>query len=131
MPSIDFKAFNIFCFCMKDEEEYQRGEIHPIYVFLHEVGHIICWLITQKDRKVPKSFFDSIGKYTNGLESSNPDALEVFADSFAMSVMHNTSLDVYNPFKMLREELYVALEEYYSQIVAEIAQNFSQKVAIQ
>ena len=48
IPSSNFKQFNIYCYCMKDNNEYKEGKTNPIYVLLHEIGHVICWLATNK-----------------------------------------------------------------------------------
>ena len=119
--SKNFEYFMIFCFYMKNNEEYKEGRINPIYVFLHELGHIICWIATKKSREVPKSFFEDIGgDYFEGLTPDNPDALEVFADCFAMMIMYNTPLNCYNPFSNFFEELFIDLEKYFSKIIKEL-----------
>ena len=120
VPSQNFKKFKILCFCMKDNDEYKSGALNPIYVFLHELGHIICWLVTSEYKKTPNSFFQDIGKYFIGLTPDNPDALEVFADCFAMAIMYNTPLNKYNPFSMFSEELFIDLEKYFTKIIKTI-----------
>lgn len=57
-------------------------------------------------------------KYLNGLNPDNPAALEVFADSFAMAIMYNTSLNCYNPFSNFSKELFIDLEKYFIKIMA-------------
>ena len=42
--------------------------------------------------------------YMIPIDPSNPDLLEVFADSFAMAIMHNTELNRYNPFHSLPKD---------------------------
>jgi len=120
IPSKDFQHFMIICFYMKNNNDYQQGLVNPIYVFLHELGHIICWIVTSKSREVPKSFFKDIEKYMNDSNLSNLDALEVFADSFAMAIMYNTPLNRYNPYSNFQEELYIALEKYFFKIITEL-----------
>lgn len=118
--SQNLKNFNIVCFYMKNNDEYQSGMLNPIYVFLHEIGHIICFLITNEFGKVPLSFFPYINKYMDGLTIDNPDTLEVFADSFAMAIMYNTSLDCYNPFTKFKEEFFIDLEKYFKETIPKI-----------
>ena len=50
------------------------------------------------------------------IDPSNPDLLEVFADSFAMAVMNNTELNIYNPFHSLPKELFTDLETYFKEV---------------
>lgn len=120
IPSNDFKNFIIVCFYLKNDEEYQKGMNNPIYVFLHELGHIICWIVTQKIMEVPDLFFKSLNKFFPTLDKDNPDALEVFADCFAMYAMHNTSLDIYNPFTSFSEEFYICLEKLFKELLKNI-----------
>lgn len=116
LPSKNFKKFKIICFCMKKDEDYLSGAVNPSYVFLHELGHILCWLMTKEERKVPKTFLEKIGKHMEPIDPSNPDLLEVFADSFAMAVMNNTELNIYNPFHSLPKELFTDLETYFKEV---------------
>ena len=51
------------------------------------------------------------------IDPSNPDLLEVFADNFAMAIMHNTELNRYNPFHSLPKELFTDLEEYFNESI--------------
>lgn len=120
IPSQNFKKFKIICFCMKKDEDYLSGAVNPCYVFLHELGHILCWLITKETRKVPKTFLNKMGKYMKPTDPSNPDLLEVFADSFAMAIMNNTALNIYNPFRFLPKELFTDLETYFKEILKTI-----------
>lgn len=120
IPSQNLKHFKVLCFYMQDNDEYKQNRLNPIYVFLHELGHIICWIITNKNKEVPKSFFKVTKKYMCGLEPNNPDALEVFADCFAMAIMYNTQLNCYNPFALFEEELFIDLEKYFSKIITEL-----------
>lgn len=116
-PDSDFIGFKILCLYMKDDKEYKDGTTNPIYVLLHELGHVINWYITKEKKKVPDSFFKVVGKHNTSLKPENPLALEVFADSFAMAVMHNTELDKYNPFNnIIDEEVFIGLENYFQNI---------------
>lgn len=117
IPNGYYNFFKILCFYMKDNDEYKSGQLNPIYVFIHEIGHIINWYVTKENRIVPSSFFEEVGKYYPTLTPDNPDALEVFADSFAMAIMYNTDLSKYNPFSSLHEELFKKLEIYFKNII--------------
>ena len=117
LPAKNFKKFKIICFCMKKDEDYLSGTVNPSYVFLHELGHILCWLMTNEERKVPENFLKKIEKYMIPIDPSNQDLLEVFADSFAMAIMHNTELNRYNPFHSLPKELFTDLEEYFKESI--------------
>jgi hypothetical protein len=97
----------IVMFHMKDQD------VSPEYVFLHELGHILQVAITQSPSVVPPVFLrfhNEIGGAP--LRESNPDAPEVFADTFAIAVMHGTELEKYNPFS-LHEPFCHTFEMFY------------------
>ena len=119
--SLDFKHYIIMCFYMKNNIEYKSGKLNPIYVFLHELGHIICLLSTKSKTSIPNSFLQDLNKYITNLTPDDEDALEVFADSFAMAMMYNTSLNIYNPFSTLYpDEFFNDLEKYFKKLIKEI-----------
>lgn len=118
-PSLDNKHFTIYCLYMKDEPDRKRVEDFHYYVFLHELGHILCWLVTNKNQ-VPSSFIEETKESYAGLTIDNPDALEVFADSFAMLVMHESNYAYANPFEHFHENHYVVLKKYFDKLINEI-----------
>jgi hypothetical protein len=87
-------AFVIQMFNMKDESNF------PEYVFLHELGHALHLAITGSVLIVPDEFI----KFHNSipgalhLEQGSTDAPELFADTFAISVMRGTELSGFDPF---------------------------------
>lgn len=86
-------SFVVYMFNMKD------CSIAPEYVFLHELGHVLQIALTGSDLLVPNEFIDfnnSLPKVN--LEQGTYDAVEAFADTFAIAVMHGTSLCGFNPF---------------------------------
>ena len=115
----NFTSFDIYCYYMKNNEEYQNNKLNPVYVFLHEMGHIINWLITKEDNVLPDDFLENAIMF-RGLTNDNPDALEVFADSFAMSVLYNTEYEKYDPFSSITKKDHMLLEKYFFKKINEI-----------
>ena len=81
-------------FNMKDESVISE------YVFLHELGHVLHSVITGSVLTVPDEFIKFHNSIPDALhiEHGNMDALELFADTFAISVMRGTELSCYDPF---------------------------------
>ncbi|MDR1206375.1 MAG: hypothetical protein LBL26_13010 [Peptococcaceae bacterium] len=116
------KAFNSMS-GFGDGEEAGRGiivmlhmkdmDIFPEYVFLHELGHILQVAITKSPNTVPPAFLrfhNEIGGVP--FSEGSPDAPDVFADTFAIAVMHGTELEKYNPFPF-QEPLCRSFEAFY------------------
>ena len=111
--SQNFKDFKILCYYLKDNDEYNNGITNPIYVFLHELGHVLCWYYTKESRTLPDSFIDFLEIPVN-----NDDALEVFADFFSIAIMYHTPLNDYNPFiKTISEEFLINIEKYFLNLI--------------
>ncbi|MCL2163748.1 MAG: hypothetical protein FWH55_04975 [Oscillospiraceae bacterium] len=88
------KTFVIYMFNMKD------NTVVPEYVFLHELGHVLQIALTGSEKLVPEEFiqFNEALNKTNALKQGSYEAQEVFADTFAISVMHGTDLWRLEPF---------------------------------
>ena len=113
IPSQNFKDFKILCYYLKDNDEYNNGITNPIYVFLHELGHVLCWYYTKESRTLPDSFIDFLEIAVN-----NDDALQVFADFFSIAIMYHTPLNDYNPFiKTISEEFLINIEKYFLNLI--------------
>lgn len=116
----DATSFVVYMFNMKDKS------LAPEYVFLHELGHILQITLSGSDELVPNEFleFHTSLPTVNKLEQGNPDAAEVFADTFAISVMRGTDLRNFNPFQFPDsliesfENFYVTLFEKYCNALA-------------
>lgn len=105
------RYLNICMLHMKDDSTA------PEYVFLHELGHIFQVSITDSTTVVPEEFFlfyESL-KGAQPLQRDNPDASEVFADIFAVAVMHGTPLMKYNPFGF-PEQLNEVFELFFTKL---------------
>jgi hypothetical protein len=98
-------ASTLFLFNMKDEET------SPEYVFLHELGHALQISLTGSVTLVPNAFINFHDQLSTGLKQNTPDAAEVFADSFAIAVMHGTYLQDHNPFSF--DDKLIELIDYF------------------
>ena len=115
--SENYTQFAISMYNMKDTTTA------PEYVFLHELGHVFQASITKSKMAVPDEFIQFHNSIPNSvrLEHGNPDAAEVFADTFAVAVMHETELSCYDPFNFPiwlnkdLEALYTDLSQKYAQ----------------
>jgi len=89
----------------------------PEYVFLHEFGHVLQASLTNSVLYVPDEFIQLHNSIPNArrLEQGNPDAPEVFADTFAVAVMRGTELARYDPFNF-PEALNEVLERFYMKL---------------
>lgn len=117
MPAISCNFFTIMCYYIKDDEEFKKYNNNPIYVFLHELGHVLLIIITKNFIKVPDKFLESAGlKYV--LKPNQLEASEVFADFFAFTVMHQTEYNKYNVFDgKIPDTLYLNLDNYFKKLI--------------
>lgn len=93
----------ILMYHMKD------SDISPEYVFLHELGHALQIALTGSNEIVPEEFIRFHEGLNSPLKQGNPDAPDVFADTFAMAVMRGTKLCSHDPFE-LSDNLKLAME---------------------
>jgi hypothetical protein len=96
----------------------------PEYVFLHEFGHILQISLTNSNLSVPNEFIEFNNTILNvKLEQGSEEAIESFADTFAIAVMRGTDLYRYNPFPFpdtlneIFEKFHFKLIEKYYDIV--------------
>jgi hypothetical protein len=82
----------VLVFHMKD------SKLSPEYVFLHELGHALQIALTGSPEIVPEEFIRFHQALNTELDQGNPDAPEVFADTFAMAAMRGTELCSHDPF---------------------------------
>jgi len=87
-------SFVIYMYNMKD------NDMAPGYVFLHELGHILQIALTNSCEIVPDEFiqFNKSLNVANELKQGEIGTTDVFADTFAIAVMHDTNLSKMNPF---------------------------------
>ncbi len=86
----------IVMFNLKPGED---GDCSPVAVFLHELGHALHISITGSE-EVPPEFYQFQSVFSNKLAPGDPMAGEVFADTFALSVMHGGPLQSHMPFEV-------------------------------
>lgn len=108
-----FNKFDIYCYRMKN------NNIDHIYVFLHEIGHIICMIATNSDKKIPDDFIKKTNKCYKNLTPDNPDSLEVFADSFAQVIIHYSELNIFEPFNQ-GETQNKQLKNYFQNLIEKL-----------
>ena len=111
----DSASFVIYMYNMKDKA------IAPEYVFLHELGHVLQFALTDSNLIVPDGFIEfNKSVLKKDLGQGNNGTVEIFADMFAISVMHGTDLCKFNPFSTPNEfneacvKFFVKLTEKYS-----------------
>ena len=117
MPASTCNFFTIMCYYIKDDEEFKNLNNNPIYVFLHELGRVLSIIITKDFIKVPDKFLESAG-LDDVLKPNQPESSEVFADFFALSVMHQTKYSKYNVFDgKIPDTLYSKLDSYFKELI--------------
>lgn len=108
-----FNRFDIYCYHMKN------NNTNHIYVFLHEVGHILCMIATKSDKKIPDDFIKKTNKCYEHLTLDTPASLEVFADSFAQVIMHDSELKAFEPFNQ-SETQNRQLKNYFDKLIEKL-----------
>ena len=84
------------------------------YVFLHELGHVLQIALSGSTQNVPNEFIqfhESLSNVTK-LEQGSEEAIEAFADTFAISVMRGTELSDFDPFNF-HDALNERFEAFY------------------
>lgn len=81
---------------------------NPQYVFLHEIGHILDKCLTENSERPPLSFkrflVDKKVLSNDRYYEDDPIAIaDLFADCFAMAMLHNSSYANLNPFRQYKE----------------------------
>jgi Zn-dependent peptidase ImmA (M78 family) len=92
------------------------ADIHPVFVFLHELGHRFHFNLTGDTSIIPNGFIEIV----NSLNlKADYDLSELFANFFAVAVMHNTEFHQCSPFLGGRiEEMGERIEEYYMRLIS-------------
>jgi len=98
------------------------NDTSPEYVFLHELGHALQLAITGSMDNVPGEFisFQNDLSGVEPIEQDDPNAPDLFADSFAIAVMNNTPLKKHDPFNF-HEELNRLLEQFFMEFIKKYA----------
>ena len=107
----DATSFVIYMFNMKD------NSTAPEYVFLHELGHALQVALTGSDLLVPDEFiaFNKLLNKSFELTQGSYELAEVFADTFAISIMHDTDLSEFDPFDFPKK-LNNAFAEFFTEL---------------
>lgn len=71
---------------------------HPVYIFLHELGHILQVEATHDPALVPESFITFSDGMTEEKLTQGQLAPELFADAFAMAMMQTFDWKEYDSF---------------------------------
>lgn len=116
IPTNTLKQYQICCYYLKNDDDYKYRNVNPIYIFLHEFGHVLSFILTKKYKQVPIDFLKSVN-LDHVLTKEHPDAQEVFADFFAISVMHNTKYQQYNVFNGIPDYLYNKINNYFKNTI--------------
>ena len=109
-------GFVVYMFNMKD------ASFIPEYVFLHELGHALQSAITGSVLTVPDEFLEFHNSISGAqrIEQGNKDAPELFADTFAISVMRGTELSCFDPFHF-SDALNGLFESFFAGMFIELA----------
>jgi hypothetical protein len=95
----------------------------PEYIFVHEVGHLLLYIITGNPEKVPDSFVTFNEKFR---PNYNGDLLEIFVDLFSLAVMKDTEYAHLNPFMAVFSiDDQKLISSYFSKLVRKQFKNFN------
>lgn len=90
--------------------------VSPEYVFLHELGHVLQIALCGPE-EVPEEFYRFQSSFSQPLKRGEPIAKEVFADTFAIAVMHGTDLQKYMPFELDADIIGGMIERFFKQLL--------------
>lgn len=93
---------------------------HPVYIFLHELGHILQTEVTKDPRRVPESFLKLSDIATGKKLEQGGLAPELFADAFAMAMMQTFDWKEYDPFQEIAPELKNAFQHYMDWLIEKL-----------
>lgn len=101
----------VLMYHMKDQT------VSPEYVFLHELGHVLQIALCGPD-EVPEEFYRFQSSFfPQPLERGTPIAAEVFADAFAVAVMHGTALQKHIPFELDADVIGNMIERFFRDLM--------------
>lgn len=112
IPTTNLQELIIICSYMRDKR------IHPVYSFLYLMGLILGVIVTNQWQMIPDNFLEAMMPYTKGLTKDNLDSIILFADSFALYLMHNTEYEKYNHFHgLISDDIYHKLNNYFDTLL--------------
>ncbi len=98
-----------------------RDEGDPDCVLLHEMGHALHNAISGAD--VPEEFYRFQSAFSKPLERGDPMAPEVFADCFAIAMIHRSDLKIAMPF-----EVDAIIADMVARFMEQLMQSYTKKV---
>lgn len=105
-------SYELYLFHTKDLEQG-----HPVYIFLHELGHILQVEAAHDPALVPESFI----KFSNGMTgkelTQGEFAPELFADAFAMAMMQTFGWKEYDTFDIVSDSVKELFKHYMEQLM--------------
>lgn len=93
---------------------------HPVYIFLHELGHILQTEVTRDPTKVPESFCKLSDKITGKQLEQGDFAPELFADAFAIAMMQTFDWEEYDSFHEVAPEVKNAFRVYMDWLIEKL-----------
>ncbi|MEG1738808.1 MAG: hypothetical protein RR259_11360, partial [Odoribacter sp.] len=93
---------------------------HPVYIFLHELGHILQTEVTRSPEQVPESFLKFTEKIIGKPLVQGNFAPEFFADAFAMAMMQTFDWAEYDPFEEIAQEVKNAFRVYMDWLIEKL-----------
>lgn len=93
---------------------------HPVYIFLHELGHILQTEVTRDSTKVPESFCKLSDKITGKQLEQGDFAPELFADAFSMAMMQTFGWEEYDSFHEVAPEVKNAFRVYMDWLIEKL-----------
>ena len=107
----DATTFYIYMYNMKDSSTM------PEYVFLHELGHVLQISLSGSGTLVPEEFIEfNETVLSTTIKQGSLEAIETFADTFSIAVMHGTDLSSKNPFPF-PDRLNECFVKFYDQLL--------------
>ncbi|MFI3228331.1 MAG: hypothetical protein R3Y09_13145 [Clostridia bacterium] len=104
--------YEIYCFSHRKKDEF-----HPIYVFLHELGHVLNTHLIKDATKAPSSFMEFSEKEKHVQIKSDVEALEIFADTFAVVMLCKFGFKDLSPFEDLTDMIGADFAQYFENLL--------------
>jgi len=92
------------------------------YSFLHELGHILHFVLTDSFNALPEGFtkIQRIMFNQRDIPPSNEEMCELFADCFAIAAIYGSHLEKYDPYDMILDVDKAIITAYIMQLIGSI-----------
>lgn len=110
-------SYELYLFHTKD---FEQG--HPVYIFLHELGHILQIEAAHDPSLVPESFIKFSNDMTGKELTQGEFAPELFADAFAMAMMQTFGWKEYDTFDIVSDSVKELFKHYMEQLMVRMEQ---------